>query len=360
MIDTSIKLFEKCFGEKPLISSFARGRVNLIGDHTDYNFGFVMPTPLSLGIEVSLTPSETGLIEGKSEIFREFKRPIHLRTDGTWLDFVKGAIDIFYDEFPKITKNLSKGIKLAIKSNLPHGSGLSSSAALGIALLKAINKLENQKMNNIKLAKLAQKIEHEFIGTKCGLMDQMVASSGIKNKAMFFDVKIEKIENLALFKNNKFLVVHSGSHRKLSNSMYNERKAECDNASRILKIKNLREADEQMLNNLNGKLLKRAKHVISENERVKVCRYALHSQNAKLFGEKMYESHKSLSEDYEVSSEILDKIIDKSKSLNLFGARLTGAGFGGCCVLLVDKGKSKETFKALSYYFPSLSLIDII
>ena len=194
MINSSIDLFNDFFKDQPDSTSFACGRVNLIGDHTDYNSGFVMPTPLSLGIEVSLKPTQTRLIQGKTNLFSETERQINAKTDGTWLDFVTGAIKVFYEEFPNCSKSLEKGIQLVVSSNLPSSSGVSSSAALEIALLRAINKIENQNLSQIKLAKLAQKIEHNFIGTKCGLMDQMVVSCGNMNKAMYFDVLNEKIK----------------------------------------------------------------------------------------------------------------------------------------------------------------------
>ena len=167
-------------------------------------------------------------------------------------------------------------------------------------------------ISEIKLAKLAQKIEHKFIGTLCGLMDQMVVSKGIMNKAMFFDIKYEKTINLSLFSNFEFLIVHSGSQRSLSSSLYNERRSECEEASKILNIENLRDAKLTMLSKLRGKLLKRARHVISENERVKICLNALQNNDSTTFGSKMYESHISLSNDYEVSSELLDNIITVS------------------------------------------------
>ena len=360
MIDSSIDLFKDFFKDQPDSTSFASGRVNLIGDHTDYNSGFVMPTPLSLGIEVSLKPTQTRLIQGKTNLFSETERQINAKTDGTWLDFVSGAIKVFYEEFPNCSKSLEKGIQLVVSSNLPSSSGVSSSAALEIALLRAINKIENQNLSQIKLAKLAQKIEHNFIGTKCGLMDQMVVSCGNMNKAMYFDVLNEKIINLPLFNDYEFLVVHSGSQRTLSNSLYNQRRKECEKASKLLKIQNLREANHQMLDKLNGKLFNRTKHVISENERVISCLELLKKNDAKTFGEKMYESHASLSKDYEVSSELLDNIIIKSKSLNILGGRLTGAGFGGCCVFLAERGSSKNILKFLNLHFENLSLVDII
>ena len=291
MINSSKEYFREKFNQLPLATSFAPGRVNLIGDHTDYNLGLVMPTPLSLGIEVSITPSNTKSIEGKTELFKESIRPINAPLDGSWLDFVTGAINLFYEEFPYSSKILKKGIKLAVTSNLPANSGVSSSAALEISLLRAINKIENQELDNYKLAKLAQKIEHNFIGTMCGLMDQMVISSGINKKAMFFDTKKEIIENVSLFKNYKFLIIHSGSTRTLSKSLYNLRCQECQDASKNLGIQNLSEANYSMIDSLRGVSFKRASHVISENKRVKICLNALKNNDPETFGEKMFESH---------------------------------------------------------------------
>ena len=360
MINSSKEYFKEKFNQFPTATSFAPGRVNLIGDHTDYNLGLVMPTPLSRGIEVSIMPSNTKLIEGKTELFKENIRLINAPLDGSWLDFVTGAINVFYEEFPHSSKILKKGIKLAVTSSLPANSGVSSSAALEISLLRAINKIENQDLDNYKLAKLAQKIEHNFIGTMCGLMDQMVISSGINKKAMFFDTKKEIIENVSLFKNHKFLIIHSGSTRTLSKSLYNLRCQECKDASKKLGIQNLSEANYSMIDSLRGVFFKRASHVISENKRVKICLNALKNNDPETFGEKMFESHFSLSKNYEVSSELLDNIIKKSQSLDVLGGRLTGAGFGGCCIFLTNKNNTKKIFDTLSSYFPDSKFVDVI
>ena len=360
MINSSKELFEQNFNQSPTATSFASGRINLIGDHTDYNYGLVMPTPLSLGIEVSITPSNTLLIEGKTALFKESVRSINAPVDGSWLDFVTGAINVFYEEFPNSSKILKNGIKLAISSNLPANSGVSSSAALEISLLRAINKIENQDLDNCKLAKLAQKIEHNFIGTMCGLMDQMVISSGIAKKAMFFDTKNGNIENVSLFKNHKFLIIHSGSSRTLSKSLYNLRCQECQGASKQLSIQNLSEANKNMVDSLEGVYFKRASHVISENKRVEICLSALKNNDPIKFGEKMFESHFSLSKNYEVSSKLLDNIIEKSQSLNILGGRLTGAGFGGCCIFLINQNDCKQIFDTLSSYFSDIKFVDLI
>ncbi len=360
MINSSKELFEEKFSQSPIATAFAPGRVNLIGDHTDYNFGLVMPTPLSLGIEVSITPSNTLLIEGKTELFKESVRSISAPVDGSWLDFVTGAINVFYEEFPNSSKIFKKGIKLAITSNLPANSGVSSSAALEISLLRAINKIEKQNLNNYKIAKLAQKIEHNFIGIMCGLMDQMVISSGMNKKAMFFDTNNGNIKNVPLFKNHKFLVIHSGSKRTLSNSLYNLRFQECTDALKKLNIRSLREANKSMLDKLDGISFKRASHVISENKRVEICLDALKNNNPEMFGKKMFESHFSLAHNYEVSSKLLDNIIEKSKSLNILGGRLTGAGFGGCCIFLVNKNDTKQVFDSLNSHFAGIKFVDVI
>tara|TARA_B100000700_G_C14972476_1_gene822148 strand:- start:398 stop:1480 length:1083 start_codon:yes stop_codon:yes gene_type:complete len=360
LINSSKKLFEQIFNQSPTATSFAPGRVNLIGDHTDYNFGLVMPTPLSLGIEVSITPTNNLLIEGKTQLFKESVRSINAPVDGSWLDFVTGSINVFYEEFPNSSKILKKGVKLTITSNLPANSGVSSSAALEISLLRAINKIENQDLNNYKLAKLAQKIEHNFIGTMCGLMDQMVISSGIAKKAMFFDTKNGNIENVSLFKNHKFLIIHSGSSRTLSKSLYNLRCQECHDASKKLNIQNLSEANRDMVDSLEGISFKRASHVISENKRVEICLNALKNNDPKTFGQKMYESHLSLSHNYEVSSELLDNIIEKSQSMNILGGRLTGAGFGGCCIFLINQNDTEQIFDTLSSHFSDIKFVDVI
>ena len=194
----------------------------------------------------------------------------------------------------------------------------------------------------------------------CGLMDQMVISSGVTEKAMFFDTKNGNIENVSLFKNHKFLIIHSGSSRTLSKSLYNLRCKECQDASKKLNIQNLSEANKEIVDSLEGISFKRASHVISENKRVEICLNALKNNDPETFGEKMYESHFSLSQNYEVSSELLDNIIEKSQSLNILGGRLTGAGFGGCCIFLINQNDTEQIFDTLSSEFSDIKFVDVI
>ena len=360
MNKTSKDIFKSYFNKDPSSSSYAPGRVNLIGDHTDYNNGLVLPSPLSLGISVSILPSNHYKIDGISQQYGSLSRNLSNKTDGSWLDFVSGAIEVFYTNFPKNDYLLKKGIKIAVGSNLPADSGVSSSAAFSVALIKVIAELENQNINPMKLALMAQKIEHDFIGTKCGLMDQMVSSAGVKSKAMYYDVYKNHIENYPLLPGYDFLIFHSGSKRKLSDSLYNKRRSECEKASLLMGVPDLRSANKEMLHVLDKKLFMRASHVISENERVKNCCIALLEENADIFGEIMYDSHYSLSENYEVSSIELDNIIKVAKNSGALGARLTGAGFGGCCVLLAARDNSKKITEKIKKNIPNVWLVDII
>lgn len=353
-------IFKNYFNKDPSNSSYAPGRVNLMGDHTDYNNGLVLPSPLSLGISLSILPSNNYKIDGISQQYGSLSRNLSNEIDGSWLDFVSGAIEVFYTHFPKNDCLLKKGIKIAVASNLPTDSGVSSSAAFSVALIKVISELENQHINPMKLAIMAQKIEHDFIGTKCGLMDQMVSSAGVKSKAMFYDVYKNYIENYPLLPGHDFLIFHSGSKRKLSESLYNKRRSECEKASFLMSVPDLRGANKELLKLLDKKLLLRASHVISENERVKNSCTALLEENADMFGEIMYDSHYSLSGNYEVSSIELDNLVKVAKDSGALGARLTGAGFGGCCVLLATRDNSEKIAEKIKKNIPNAWLVDII
>ena len=357
---TSIKLFQDFFSIPPYTSSSANGRVNLIGDHTDYNYGLVMPSPLSLKLDISILPTYDGKICGISNQFGFKERFLDDKLDKSWLDFIKGGLEVFYKKYNDLDGIFKKGIKVAVDSNLPPGAGISSSAAIAVAILKAISNSEKKEIGNNEIAILAQKIEHDFIGTKCGLMDQMVATNGIYNNAMFYNLKTNKIKNIKLFKNHNFLVIHSGINRKLSEGNYNKRLNECFEASKKMGVLRLSDAKLSMTSNLKGKLKKRAIHVLSENLRVKSCFNFLKKNNSNAFGEMMFDSHDSLSKNYEVSSPKIDDLILFAKKIGAEGARLTGAGFGGCIVVLIDKKFSEEFLKRLKRKFRNIWLVDKI
>ena len=218
---SSIELFENYFQTKPAVTSFAHGRVNLIGEHTDYNNGYVLPTLISQSIEVSIKSRNDDQINGISSEFGDLKSTIDSSKDGSWLDFVRGALFFIQKLSPYI-----RGIDVAVHSTVPSNSGLSSSAALEIALLRSLTQLHGLSLKPQEMAKIGQQIEHQFVGTQCGIMDQMVSACGSIRQAIFLDCESLRTKSLPLFSNHTFIVIHSGSKRKLSQGSYNERKEE--------------------------------------------------------------------------------------------------------------------------------------
>tara|TARA_B100002019_G_C21226834_1_gene577851 strand:+ start:340 stop:1422 length:1083 start_codon:yes stop_codon:yes gene_type:complete len=333
----SLQLFQSYFQKEPSITSSANGRINLIGEHTDYNNGFVLPTLISQSIEVSIKPRDDEQIVCISNKFGELSSKIAASNDGTWLDFVRGAI--YY--IKKLSPTL-KGIDIAVSSTIPNGSGLSSSAALEISLLRAFAQLQSLAIVPKEMAKIGQQIEHQFVGTQCGIMDQMVSACGVFGQAIFLDCESLQTKSLPLFPNHTFIVIHSGSTRKLSQGSYNERKLETMMASKTLNVPSLRYASLEQIKLIEDPTIRRrVKHIISENNRVIQATSCLEKNDAKQFGELMNFSHQSMRDDYEISSDELNKIVESASNNGALGARLTGAGFGGCVIVLSENEKAE-------------------
>ena len=350
-------LFKAQFNADPAMTAKAHGRANLIGDHTDYNDGFVLPCLLTHQTQVCMSWADDGMITGISEEYGEARRTIESSCDGTWLDFVTGALALL-----KPFGLDARGIKLAVTSCVPVGAGVSSSAALEIALLRSMIALAGLTDIDAKqLAKIAQRIEHDFIGTQCGIMDQMVISTAEPGQAMLLDCQDLSFEIVDFFQSAVFMIIHSGSQRKLSEALYNTRLSECRNAAASLGIPSLRQADMAGLERLSDASEKmRVRHVISENQRVLDAVAAMKAHDPKSFGLLMRQSHQSLAEDYEVSSPELDQLVDVCQSNKALGARLTGAGFGGCIVALVEPADQEAMMAAVKTHCPQAFLVDVI
>ena len=334
----SWSLFESHFQHLPKSSARAHGRVNLIGEHTDYNNGFVLPTLIEQNIEVSISLRTDSKIVGISSEFGENSAEINSGIDGSWLDFVRGAAYYIGNEGCTIS-----GLDLAVTSSVPTGSGLSSSAAFEVALLRALCQLTGLNLKPSEIAKIGQLIEHQYIGTQCGIMDQMTSACAEFGQALYLDCENFNTEIIPIFSDHTFVVIHSGSTRKLSEGKYNERKKETERASKILKVSSLRKATKNDLELIKDNLIfKRARHIITENERVQKAAHYLKEDNAIEFGNLMNESHQSMNDDYEISSPELNQVVQESIRAGALGARLTGAGFGGCVVLLVSSTKTEE------------------
>jgi galactokinase len=357
-------LFESYFGEKPKTVAIGHGRANLIGEHTDYNDGLVMPVLLRHHTVVALSTRNDNIINGVSDRFGAFDRPVDSQCDGSWLDFVTGALSIARCKGFAAGGEAARGINIAVSSNVPAGAGVSSSAAFEIALLRALGALAPDMFDNISpadLARMGQQIEHDYVGTACGIMDQMVAAIAPVGQAMLLDVRSMETRCMPLFAGHDFLVIHSGVTRKLSEGAYNERLAQCRKAANQMGVSSLRNADLVACAGLADPLLqKRARHVISENIRVQDAAIALKTGKVDEFGQLMDASHASLDVDYGVSSPTLNSLVANIKVAGAIGARLTGAGFGGCVIALCAREQGDYILDTISSANPNAWLVDRI
>jgi galactokinase len=344
-------------GEGPVVLARAPGRVNLIGEHTDYNDGYVLP--LALGVDTWVAARARGdrrvsvhsVEMGDTQSFEldAFERD----PARGWADYVKAVCWAFEAAGLRLG-----GMDLAVHGRVPQGAGLSSSAALELALARAFAALNDWKWDPAAMARLCQRAENGFIGVQCGIMDQMASAAASSDAALLLDCRSLQTRSVPLrFPSAEVVVVHSGVRRGLEHSQYNERRQACEAAVAALKerkpdIQALRDLSmEELLRwqrDLSPLSLKRARHVVGENARVLEACAALERGDAPAFGALMNASHRSLAEDYEVSSPELDALVAASRSLpGVHGARLTGAGFGGCTVHLIEKSAAAEFGPAL-------------
>lgn len=349
-----IQKFKKIFKTPPQTISSAPGRINIIGEHTDYNQGFVLPAAINRRSYLSVAQTSGDEVTIFSENFKQLKsfslRNIAPSPSKSWLDYVKAIFWVLQEEGIKV-----RAIKGLVAGDIPLEAGLSSSAAFEVSLLFGLKALFGFKLSKEKIAHLAQKTENEFIGVKCGLMDQYISVFGQKEKALFLDCRSLrfKLIPIRLKQQGLSLVVYeSGRHRELASSFYNERRQEAEIALSKLKKAGLThyqqanlEILEELKSQMNEILYKRARHVIKENERVKKAVAALEKDDFYLLGQLLFQSHQSLKDDYQVSCPELDLLYEKGREFpGCLGARLTGAGFGGSGIALVENNQL-EVFK---------------
>ena len=345
--------FEDIFGKKGQVNQTAHARVNLIGEHTDYTGGFVMPTLLSLNTSVEIAINEEKKYQVYSANFQEKKifNDFIKSSNNDWVDYVKGCLFVFYDE----NKNIeNKHLNIFISSNIPMERGISSSSALCVAVLRSLNSFFQTQFSNKHIAILAQKVERNYIGVSGGIMDQMVSSIGIHGKAFFLDCLSLKYELLDLPLNWKFYLVDSQVQRNLRDSSYNERynqlkKAENDMGVEYLGSVKVENFSENKFS--DPVVFKRAKHVITENKRVLDAKNYLLKNNIEKFGQLMNESHSSYSKDFEASTEDVDIITQRSIDAGALGSRLTGGGFGGFTVSLIEKNQYGSWYDTMKRYY---------
>ena len=317
------------------------GRVNLIGEHTDYSDGFVLPALIPQSLTVTADPLDDA-ITVTSEGFAPVSRSLGQGPQGDWADYAVGAATLTLAELGQ-----PDGVALTITSDIPGGGGVSSSAALCVAVIRAVLNLHDMDWPADRIARLAQRVEHEWAGLQCGIMDQMVIAAAKPGEALFLDCRDLSFQTVPLFPDHVFAVIHSGQDRRLAEGAYNDRAAAVAEASSQLGVSALRDADDWR-DLTDPLLIKRARHVITENRRVEQAVKASRSGDAPDFGQLMNESHQSLANDFEVSTDILDQLCDSARRHGALGARLTGAGFGGCIVALVDRNQVSDWWAKVS------------
>lgn len=348
--------FRGNFGHPPAATASAHGRVNLIGEHTDYCDGFVLPTLIRPKVMVSLSLHSDGVIKGISDGFPAAEVPLAPTDSQSWLCFAQGAVHLLNAGGAQI-----KGANIAVSSEIPAGAGVSSSAALELALLRAFIACTGQEFSDTELALMGQKIEHDFVGTQCGIMDQMAVAKASWGEALFLDCRSHETHLVQLPADAYLAVIHSGSKRSLSSSLYNQRLAETKQAAMDMGVVSLREASIGQLALISEPVIQqRARHVLSENERVLAAKEALSAGDLAELGDLMLASHRSLQTDYEVSSAVLDQLVDSAMAAGALGARLTGAGFGGCMIALLPKSGAEDAIAAILADNPAAWLVDAI
>ena len=344
------KKFEEVFGYGSSENYFSPGRVNLIGEHTDYNGGNVFPCAINFGTYAvvakrndnkvrmySMNFDELGIIEFNLEALVNVK-------EHNWVNYPKGVIWAFANK----RMTINSGFDVLFFGNIPNGAGLSSSASLEVLTGIILRDLYGFEVSNKEIALLSQEAENKFIGVNCGIMDQYAVAMGAKDKAMFLDTNKIKHEYVNFkLDGMKIVIANTNKRRGLSDSKYNERRSECESAvedlTDVVDLETLGELNEAEFEKYSKAIKsevkkKRAKHAIFENRRTIKAVAVLKDNNIEEFGKLMNASHKSLKEDYEVTGIELDTIVEiAQKAEGVIGARMTGAGFGGCAIALVKE-----------------------
>lgn len=355
---TVLKKFEELYGDVQGVNVyFAPGRVNLIGEHTDYNGGHVFPCALTIGTYVaarkradrkltfySMNFEKLGIVEGSLDDLTPSK-------EADWTNYPKGVMWAFAERGMK----MDCGLDIVLNGNIPNGSGLSSSASLEVVTGYLLKDLYGFDVTNVDLAKIGQYSENNFNGMNCGIMDQFASAMGKKDNAIFLDTADLSYEYAPLvLDGSKIVVTNSNVKHSLVNSAYNERRSECEKAleelQAVVDIKGLGDLTEEQFEAHKSVIrsevrLRRAKHAVYENQRTIRAVEALKNDNLKLFGELMNASHVSLRDDYEVSCDEIDVLVEEAWKVDgVIGSRITGGGFGGCTVSIV-RDDAVETFK---------------
>jgi galactokinase len=341
--------FERLFGAPPTIVARAPGRVNLIGDHTDYNDGFVLPMAIDRAVWIALRPRGDQRVMVHSLDFDEARSfdladvgDLTTRESG-WLEYMRGMAWALRDA----GEELAHGWDGVTAGDVPVGAGLSSSAALELATARAFAAVSGLHWEPTAMALLAQRAENVWVGVNCGIMDQLISAAGAAGRALLIDCRSLESRLVPLPEQVAVVVLDTATRRGLVDSAYNERRAQCEKAAAFFGVRALRDVDADAILSPSLRLdpltRKRARHVVTENARTVAAAEALAKGDVETVGRLMNASHASLRDDFEVSRRELDLMVELAQShAACHGARMTGAGFGGCAVALVEQGSAGD------------------
>ena len=340
-----IQKFEEKFGEPPTFVVRAPGRVNLIGEHTDYNDGFVMPMAINRAVWLALRPRTDGVVSVQSlemDDPAEFEIANLGEPGEGWAEYLKGVTWALLEDGFELS-----GFEGVISSDVPVGAGLSSSAALEMATAMAYMAISNTPWDAGRMAKIGQRAENEWVGANTGIMDQMISASGVANHALMIDCRDLSTQLVPLPDKTVIVILDSMTRHTHTGSGYNDRRRECEEAAAHYGASHLRDLDKVALQKgspgLSKKVLRRAIHVVTENERVLQANKAMSHGDAHLMGLFMNASHDSLRDNFEVTNRDVDLMAALGQeTAGCYGARMTGGGFGGCVVALVREDMAEQ------------------
>ncbi|MGX7358803.1 galactokinase [Dolosigranulum pigrum] len=353
--------FKELYNEALAGVFFAPGRVNLIGEHIDYNGGHVFPCGITQGTYVAIGQRDDRAIHCYSMNFSDkgimktsLDQLVYAKEDG-WINYVKGIVKYLQEAS---NQQLDGGFNLVVYSNIPNGAGLSSSASIELAVGLAVDQIYGLAVDRLTLIKLGQRVENEFFGLNTGIMDQFAIGMAQADQAIFLDTNTLEYSMVPTdFKDHVILIMNTNQRRELADSKYNKRRQQCEQALADLQT----ELDIQTLGDLSSEafeqhkqlitdevLRRRAKHAVYENERTLQAKEALTAGDLSAFGKLLDESHRSLRDDYEITGEALDTIVSEAwQQESVLGARMTGAGMGGCAIALVHKDQAEAVIQAI-------------
>ena len=345
-------------------TGFAPGRINLIGEHTDYNDGLVMPIALRLGVTVAATSRDDTSVRLTTDAAVSPRDVAYVlgaeERDGTWVDRARGVTAMLKRDGAAI-----RGFDAEITSDLPVGAGLGSSAAFAIALLRSLSKLFDLALDDAATARLAHAAETEFAGARAGMLDQLASVYGRAKDALLIDMRDHATQVIPLPSTIELAVIDSGTRHEHATGGYNRRRAECEDACLHLGIASLRDIDgsplDELLERLPAPLDRRVRHVVTENERVRRAVDAVRARDDVELGQLLNASHRSLRDDYEVSTPELDELTVLAIGAGAMGARMVGGGFGGSIIALTRRGRGHDlAAEALARYRDGGRLVAVV